>query len=379
VNERPCEDPRGTERGARTWAEVPGPLTGPTGLCTFYSNEDWASCTAPRPVPASTPAQVRARVSVPAEIEQRFQRVVEQSYEDMLAYARRRLHEPEVAKRDDRKEGERKKRTRFEAEACVNEAVAILLEKGGYATCKNDDEMKWVLTATVKNRVRRAHDDRDLRIERQQPLPSPKDDDWDDEANSRLGWHDSRDRSAFPEEVPTDETVIDAQDPSDESKRPGDRRYSYIQSNIPDASVYVKIKDRQETAHATRIDLKRAFLDEEIEDWRVQAMLVPGEKYGPKEDEVLADQQRRLPHYRRGELRYDIRRAVAAARGRLRATRRLEAYEPETHKPPAESAETLFSRRWGVEFRAEFRKALRLAVLVLSLTPPDRTRPANPA
>jgi hypothetical protein len=333
------------------------------GLCPGYNAsvfDEWSRPTTNTPHAHIVRWRDRGRpepsVEVPRvvpAIEQRFRAVIERRHNELLAYARRRLNEPTVAARDDRQDGSRTSRTRFAAEECVNEAVADLLESGGYERCESDDEMTRFLTRTVTHRIEREFRERKLRQERHQPLPHPRDDAWDEESSSRSGWQDSRDDQAFFEETPTDESEAEG-------------RNLYVPSNVPAASVYAKIKDRLENAIAARLDLKRAFEEEKrVEEVRpgaqnVQIMLLPA-KYRLTWPEVRAYAKSVEPNGIRAQLLYEtLRRDVQAARDRLRAQKRLEAYAPETHKPPTEGAETAYSRRWWGEFRAEFRKALRL-------------------
>jgi hypothetical protein len=116
-----------------------------------------------------------------------FDAEIERNYGRLLAYARNRLGEPSIPKVHT--PGTRPQETRFAVEEAVNDAVVDLLTAESYTKCgTGEGEAYKFLRRAVKNRSRQIATRWVRARNRTGSLPLRSDQEWDAEAEARAGW-----------------------------------------------------------------------------------------------------------------------------------------------------------------------------------------------
>jgi DNA-directed RNA polymerase specialized sigma24 family protein len=244
--------------------------------------------------------------------------------EDMVDYARRRLAE------SDRK----REPSPDQAEDAVDTALADLLSSKSYETCGSaPDEAKKYIRQTVKFRILRLLKARTVARRRFRNLPVGTDDRWDDEAERA----DTSDRLIVQEAIAA----------SAPFPRLDDREKPFVSDNEPSRSAPNKKKHQLEAQHSTRVDIERAL--RKMPPATVEALIRV----------VVFEEPLDAVAREIGEHRVVLGLQIHSCLTELQ--KELEDYRPAPllRTCDAALASDRYTRRWGQDVRAEYRRACR--------------------
>jgi hypothetical protein len=279
----------------------------------------------------SAPAKSSAApVSIAAR--ELFETVVTEHYSELVAYARQKLLEPQVASCEaERGRGKRQLRTRFAAEECVSKLIDRLLETGTYARCATADEMVRYLMTGVENRIKNERRDQKVRRTREGARP--------------LGGDDAACNGTNAEGA----SERDLHD------------YSWTKRDGSNTKAGLEYR------HALRVDLERAFAAvtetafDKPRPWLPShiALALAEDVVGLSATAIVREilQTAGLNRGFRSMVERDLRGGIAEVRSRLQVE--LADSRPAKAVPfDARAARERFMRRWANDVQDEYRRAL---------------------